>query len=300
MGKNASILLINKKRGLTSFSSLNDIKRTIDPKVGHAGTLDKFAEGLLIVLTGSMTKLNVLFSQMDKQYRAHIQFGRETDTLDPEGEVIAESDIPSYETILQAIPSFVGEGEQEPPAYSALHINGKRASKLVRQGKEVVMPKRPITIYAFTPISYEDGVLVADIHVSKGTYIRSIARDLGKACGSRAYLTALTRTSIGPFSLDEAVDAKQTEELVSSMQYTDAFLKRLDTISIFEIPDSELFRVANGGYPQRMTCIKEGRDAVFGALYSKDGILRAVSNIEENRLIAQIHPFSGGRQYETV
>lgn len=124
---------------------------------------------------------------MDKQYRAHIQFGAETDTLDPEGEVIAEAALPSYETILHAIPSFVGgEGEQEPPAYSALHINGKRASKLARQGKQVDMPKRPITIYAFTPVSYQDGVLVADIHVSKGTYIRSIARDLGKACGSRA------------------------------------------------------------------------------------------------------------------
>ncbi len=247
-----------------------------------------------------MTKLNLLFSQMDKQYRAHIQFGAETDTLDPEGEVIAEAALPSYETILHAIPSFVGEGEQEPPAYSALHINGKRASKLARQGKQVDMPKRPITIYAFTPVSYQDGVLVADIHVSKGTYIRSIARDLGKACGSRAHLTALVRTSIGPFSLDEAVDAKNTEELVSSMQYTDAYLKRLEKVSVFEIPDSDLFRVANGSYPHTVICIKEGKDALFGALYSKDGILRAVSSLQENRLIAQIHPFSGGKQYETV
>ncbi len=300
MGKNASILLINKKGGLTSFSSLNVIKRTIDPKVGHAGTLDKFAEGLLIVLTGSMTKLNLLFSQMDKQYRAHIQFGIETDTLDPEGEVIAESSIPSYQTILQTIPSFVGEGKQEPPAYSALHINGKRASKLARQGKQVVIPKRPITIYAFTPISYQDGVLIADIHVSKGTYIRSIARDLGKACESRAYLTALVRTSIGPFSLDESVDAKKTEELVSSMQYTDVYLKRLEAVSVFEIPDTELFRVANGSYPHTVTCIKEGKDALYGALYSKDGVLRAVSSLQEKRLIAQIHPYTGGKQYETV
>ena len=94
MGTNASILLINKKPGLTSFSSLNDIKRTIDPKVGHAGTLDKFAQGLLIVLTGSMTRLNVLFSTMDKRYRAQIAFGSETDTLDPEGSVVAGADVP--------------------------------------------------------------------------------------------------------------------------------------------------------------------------------------------------------------
>ncbi|MGE4453189.1 MAG: tRNA pseudouridine(55) synthase TruB [Sphaerochaeta sp.] len=295
MGKNASILLINKKRGLTSFSSLNDIKRTIDPKVGHAGTLDKFAEGLLIVLTGSMTKLNVLFSQMDKSYRATICFGGETDTLDPEGQMIATSSIPSYETILQAIPSFVGDCMQEPPVYSALHINGKRASKLARSGKQVDMPSRPISIYSFTPLEYGDGILVADIHVSKGTYIRSIARDLGKACGSRAYLTALQRTSIGPFSLAEAVDATDTSRLRESITNTDSYLKRLDSVTILEIPDDELFRVANGSYPKSTTCLKTGKDAVYGALYSKDGILRAVANLPQRRLIAQIHPYTGGR-----
>ncbi|MGH0054251.1 MAG: tRNA pseudouridine(55) synthase TruB [Sphaerochaetaceae bacterium] len=293
MGKNASILLINKERGLTSFSSLNNIKRIIDPKVGHAGTLDKFAEGLLIVLTGSMTKLNVLFSQMDKQYRAEILFGTETDTLDPEGTVTGEAPVPSYETILKVIPSFLGEGEQEPPAYSALHINGKRASNLVRQGKQVVMKRRPITIHSFIPLQYNNGVLVADINVSKGTYIRSIARDLGKACGSRAHLSALMRTSIGPFSLTEAVDGSDAETLRFSMKHTDEYLRRVDAVTILEIPDDELFRVANGSFPRTVTCIKEGKNAIYGALYSKDGILRAVSDLQSKRLIAQIHPYIG-------
>ena len=108
MGTHASILLINKRSGLTSFSSLNAIKRTVDPKVGHAGTLDKFAEGLLVVLTGSMTKLNVLFSTMDKSYRATIRFGCETDTLDPEGEVIAKADLPSLDTIISTITHLLG------------------------------------------------------------------------------------------------------------------------------------------------------------------------------------------------
>jgi hypothetical protein len=100
--------------------------------------------------------------------------------------------------------------------------------------------------------------------------------------------------------LDEAVDARNTEALVSSMQYTDAYLKRLEDVSVFEMPESELFRVANGSYPHTVTCIKEGKDAVFGALYSKDGVLRAVSNLQEKRLIAQIHPYTGGKQYETI
>lgn len=291
MGTNASILLINKKPGLTSFSSLNDIKRTIDPKVGHAGTLDKFARGLLVVLTGSMTRLNVLFSTMDKTYRAEIQFGLETDTLDPEGQVIATADLPSFEAIQKAIPIFLGTIEQQPPQYSALHINGKRASDLARSGKEVEMAKRPITVYSFIPISYEQGILIADIHVSKGTYIRSLARDLGLAAGSRAHLIGLERTSIGPFSLTEAVDAKETEALVASVSQTDERLSRVDSVSIFEIGEDELFRVANGAFPNSCKILRQSNNELFGALYSTDGVLRAVADMREGRLIAQIHPY---------
>ncbi len=291
MGTNASILLIHKKPGLTSFSSLNDIKRTIDPKVGHAGTLDKFAQGLLIVLTGSMTRLNVLFSTMDKSYRAEIAFGSETDTLDPEGQVIATADIPSYEKIVEAIPSFLGSIAQQPPQYSALHINGKRASDLARSGKEIEMAKRPVTVHRFEPISYEHGVLVADIHVSKGTYIRSLARDLGLAAGSRAYLTGLCRTSIGPFSLSEAVDAKDTEKLVASMALTDERIKRVDSVSVLEVGDEELFRIANGSFPRSAKVIRQSVQESYGAFYSCDGVLRAVADMHEGRLIAQIHPF---------
>ena len=291
MGTKASILLINKKPGLTSFSSLNDIKRTIDPKVGHAGTLDKFARGLLIVLTGSMTKLNVLFSTMDKSYRAEISFGSETDTLDPEGQVIATAAIPSFEEIQQAIPSFLGSIEQQPPQYSALHINGKRASDLARSGKEVEMAKRPITVYSFEPVSYDNGLLVADIHVSKGTYIRSLARDLGIATKSRAHLIGLERTSIGPFSLSEAVDAKLTESLVASVAQTDERLKRVESVSIFEVADEELFRIANGSFPRAVKVRRQSEHDVYGALYSKDGLLRAFVDMKQGRLIAQIHPY---------
>ena len=292
MGTNASILLINKKPGITSFSSLNDIKRTIEAKVGHAGTLDKFAQGLLIVLTGSMTRLNVLFSSMDKTYRAQIAFGSETDTLDPEGQVIAVADVPGYEQIQKSIPSFIGSLEQQPPQYSALHINGKRASDLARRGHEVQMAKRPITVYSFEPVSYEQGILVADIHVSKGTYIRSLARDLGLAAGSRAHLVGLTRTAIGPFHLSEAVDAKQRESLLASMGQTDALLKRVASVSIFEVEDEqELFRLANGSFPRAVKVIRQSDEETYRALYSTDGVLRAVADMKEGRIIAQIHPY---------
>ncbi len=292
MGTNASILLINKKPGITSFSSLSDIKRTIEAKVGHAGTLDKFAQGLLIVLTGSMTRLNVLFSSMDKTYRAQIAFGSETDTLDPEGQVVAVADVPGYERIQKSIPSFIGSLEQQPPQYSALHINGKRASDLARRGHEVQMSKRPITVYSFEPVSYEQGILVADIHVSKGTYIRSLARDLGLAAGSRAHLAGLTRTAIGPFHLSEAVDPKQRESLLASMGRTDALLKRVASVSIFEVEDEqELFRLANGSFPRAVKVIRQSDEEIYGALYSTDGVLRAVADMKEGRIIAQIHPY---------
>lgn len=289
MGTRSSILLVNKPSGVTSFTSLNSIKRTVDPKVGHAGTLDKFAEGLMIVLTGSMTKLNLVFSTMDKRYRATISFGAETDTLDPEGEVIATAEAPTYEQILQALPLFTGDIQQSPPQYSALHINGKRASKLAREGKVVEMEKRPVSVYSFTPISYDGKLLVADIHVSKGTYIRSLARDLALACGSRGYLVGLVRTQIGPFLLESACSSVDTEALLASTEHTDALIREIDSLALLEVEDSQLFSLANGAYPEQYSTIRDAENAHYGAVYSKDGTLCCVLDLEARRIIAQIH-----------
>lgn len=281
MEQTSRILLLNKEPGQTSFTSLNKVKRVYGKKVGHAGTLDKFAQGLLIVLTGSLTKLNPIFSNMDKSYRAHIAFGSETDTLDPEGEVIATGELPSFETIKEAMRTFSGGIMQEPPIYSALHVNGKRASALARKGKDVQLQKRAVRIDHFTPISYEDGILIADVAVSKGTYIRSLARDLGLSCKSRAHLSALVRTSIGPFTLEEAAEIEDVSD------HTNEYLHRLDCVEIAEIEDSLLFSLANGRYPNKYSTIKEGSE--FIAFYSSDHILRAVGNKESQRLIAQVN-----------
>ncbi|MFA6783771.1 MAG: tRNA pseudouridine(55) synthase TruB [Sphaerochaeta sp.] len=293
MGNRSSILLVNKPSGITSFASLGTIKRTVDPKVGHAGTLDKFAQGLMIVLTGSMTKLNVLFSTMDKRYRATICFGEETDTLDPEGEIIATGTIPSLETIKEAIHKhFIGEIQQKPPQYSALHIQGKRASALAREGKVVEMESRPISVYSFEPISFDGKFLVADIHVSKGTYIRSLARDLALACNSRGYLVALTRTQIGPYQLDEACLSQDTDLLLASVANTDELMKRVDSLSLLEVGDELLFSLGNGQYPTQYSTIRHAEHDTYAAVYSKDGILRCVLDLQQQKIIAQIHSFS--------
>jgi tRNA pseudouridine55 synthase len=200
------LILLNKPPGLTSFDTLRDIKRALGTgKVGHTGTLDKFAEGLLLVLTGRALKLSQWFTHCDKQYEGTICFGVETDTLDPEGAVIANAPIPSREDVEQAISQFLGNIEQAPPAYSAIHIDGERASALARKGETPKMQKRPVTIFRLELLSWEPPYAKIFVHCSSGTYIRSLARDIALAAGSRAHLVALLRTQVGGFKLENAI-----------------------------------------------------------------------------------------------
>jgi tRNA pseudouridine55 synthase len=203
----SGILLLNKAPGTTSFQSLNGIKKAFStPKVGHAGTLDKFASGLLLVLVGRAVKLTPWFSGCDKHYEGIIRFGIETDTLDPEGSPVAQGAIPSREALEEVLPCFRGDILQAPPAYSAIHLGGKRASRLARAGEPVEMEKRPVTVYALDLLSYEPPLASVHVHCSKGTYIRSLARDIALAAGSRGYLQALTRTQTAGFHLSQALE----------------------------------------------------------------------------------------------
>lgn len=208
-----TIVLINKPEGVTSFKCLNDIKRVVNKKTGHCGTLDKFASGLMIALCGKYTKLNEKFMGLDKTYLAKIEFGKETETLDPEGQVIATAEVPSIDVIKSNVERLVGEIDQIPPVYSALHVNGKRSYDLARKGVEVKLEPRKVKIYSAEIISFNAPYLQIRLHVSKGTYIRSYARDLGLICNSKGYLVELKRESIGPFSLEDAIDANDTENL---------------------------------------------------------------------------------------
>ena len=205
------IVLLAKQPGITSFTSLYNVKRAFNTtKVGHTGTLDNFAQGLLVVCTGRLTKLAGNIIEFDKSYKAVLSFGTETDTLDYEGEVIKEADLPDEETVRKVVTSFVGEQEQKPPVYSAIHIDGKRASELVRKGVEVELPSRKICVYSADIIDMEinsnGGVqaCLIDFSVSKGTYIRCLARDIGAACGSAAHLIGLYRTRIGNFNIEDS------------------------------------------------------------------------------------------------
>jgi tRNA pseudouridine55 synthase len=201
-------LLLNKQSGITSFGALNAVKKALGTgKVGHTGTLDKFATGLLLVLVGRAVKLANYFSGSDKRYEAVIKFGAETDTLDPEGAIVSEGPLPSPDALLAALPRFCGDILQEPPVYSAIHIDGERASALARSGEQVAMKKRPVSIYSLDLLAYEQGYAKIRVHCSKGTYIRSLARDLANAAGSCGHLISLNREQIAGFRLAEACPA---------------------------------------------------------------------------------------------
>ncbi|MDR1319608.1 MAG: tRNA pseudouridine(55) synthase TruB [Treponema sp.] len=208
----AGLLLLNKKPGLTSFEALRPVKRALGTgKVGHTGTLDKFAGGLLLVLSGRALKLSPWFFHCAKQYEGVVRFGEETDTLDPEGKVTAKAEVPPPEAVERALSLFRGEIEQAPPEYSAIHIDGKRASALARAGKAPEMKKRPVCIYRLELLSWESPDARIRVHCSSGTYIRSLARDIALAAGSRAHLAALLRTGVAGFKLADAVPAPEDE-----------------------------------------------------------------------------------------
>ncbi|MCL2066360.1 MAG: tRNA pseudouridine(55) synthase TruB [Treponema sp.] len=201
----SGLILLHKKTGLTSFEALGTIKMTLGTgKVGHTGTLDKFAEGLLVVLCGRALKLSKWFSGCDKQYTGTIHFGLETDTLDPEGKTVACAPLPSREAVENVLAQFTGAIMQAPPAYSAIHIDGKRASVLARSGQMPAMQKRPVHIHKLELRLWDPPFAQIFVHCSSGAYIRSLARDIALAAGSRAHLYALVRTKVAGFLLEDA------------------------------------------------------------------------------------------------
>ncbi len=201
----SGIMLYAKTPGPTSFGSLWSIKKALSTdKVGHTGTLDSFAEGLLVVLTGSLTHLVPHITGFSKTYQAVICFGKTTDTLDPSGKILKTGPIPEREDIEKTLESFKGPVLQVPPVYSALHVEGKRASDLARDGKEVKLESRQIVIYDIKLLDFSAPYALIEVNCSKGTYIRALARDIAVSLGTEAYLSALRRTRVGPFKLEDA------------------------------------------------------------------------------------------------
>ncbi len=200
------MLLVDKPAGITSHDAVQIVRRAYDqPSVGHLGTLDPFATGLLVMLLGRATRLATFIDGDPKVYEAVIAFGDETNTDDLTGAVVRSAEIPDEATVLEAIPSLTGEIEQTPPAFSAKQIDGKRAYVSARKGELVELKPVVVTVFDWGTPRYAAGELKTTIACSGGTYIRSLARDLGRAAGSAAHLRELRRIRSGEFHIANAV-----------------------------------------------------------------------------------------------
>jgi tRNA pseudouridine55 synthase len=194
----SGIVLVDKPAGPSSFALVADLRRRTGARTGHAGTLDPFATGLLLLLSGRATKLASCFVGLDKRYVTDVDLAARTSTGDPEGEVIERVDVPSEEELERRLAALRGEVELPIPAASAVKIGGERAYKLARRGVAVEMPMRRSRVDALDVIAYTGDTVRLDLRVSSGTYVRAIADALGGHCRT------LRRTEIGPFLVDEA------------------------------------------------------------------------------------------------
>ena len=280
----SGIILYDKKPGVTSFSALGKIKKTLGTKkVGHTGTLDLFAQGLLVVCVGSLTRLAGLITAFDKEYEAKIIFGEQTDTLDPTGQVVKTAPLPSLAVLKKSLKKFTGKLMQRPPEFSAVKIGGKRASDLTRAGKEAALPERPIEVYEAQLLDAEleaaasndcglanECALVKSARVrflvSKGTYIRSLARDIGQDCASAGRLETLKRTRVGNFNLIDACD--EDTICASSLRQMDAETALLCGLNAAYLRAGQEENFWNGR-PLRFSFfeepLKEGTSAVFSS-----------------------------------
>ena len=212
------VLPIDKDLGLTSHDVIDRVRRRMHiQKVGHTGTLDPLATGVLVVCLGRATRLSSYLANHDKTYSAHIRLGIRTNTLDAEGEVIARSDrVPTEMAVVhRAVASFVGEIEQMPPMFSARKVDGRRLYQLAREGREVARRPTRIRIYEIDVEAFNPPDLHLTVSCSKGTYIRTLADDIGRELGCGAHLAGLRRTAAGPVRIDECVTLSRLETVGS-------------------------------------------------------------------------------------
>lgn len=267
-------VVIDKPAGCTSHDVVDKVRAALGTrKVGHAGTLDPDATGVLVLGVGIGTKLLQFITGADKTYEAEISFGTETSTLDAAGEVTATHDMtPDPDQVVAASATFMGDIKQIPPMVSAIKVDGKRLHELAREGKEVEREPRPVTIHRFDVAPTADPlVYTAIVECSSGTYIRTLAADLGRALGGGAHLRSLRRTAVGPFTLD---DARSIDEIEAG-----PVVDLLRGMPILAVDEDVALRVMSGqslgpaGGPGRVG-ITDPAGTLLAVYESRDGDLR--------------------------
>ncbi len=242
------ILIVDKPQDWTSFDVVAKLRRIYGTKkIGHTGTLDPMATGVLCVFLGGTTRFISHLPHKDKRYIAEVEFGIKTDTADITGTVTARCDYsPTPQQLSETLPHFLGKISQIPPAYSAIKVDGRPLYKSARKGIDVVVPPRSVDIHALDLIEYSNGIATLDIHCGEGTYIRTLAEDIAEKCGSLATLRSLRRTKSGAFSLDDAItldDILQNPEPETLLRSVELGFLSLERVDVDEL---RFTRLSNG------------------------------------------------------
>lgn len=240
------ILIINKPKGRTSHDIVAKVKKIVNDKVGHTGTLDPNATGVLPLLIGKGTLCSQYLIEHDKIYEATIKLGIKTDTADIEGKIIEEREVLlktlEEQNIKKVLKEFLGKQEQIPPIYSAIKVNGKKLYEYARNNEEVTLPKKEVTIYSLELISITNDIITIKTKVSKGTYIRALINDIGQKLNTNGTLISLERTSLDKFKISDAYSLKD----VLDGNYKLLSIEDLINCKVINIDDNLLFKVKNG------------------------------------------------------
>ncbi|WP_031433200.1 tRNA pseudouridine(55) synthase TruB [Methylomarinum vadi] len=267
------ILLLDKRLGVSSNKALQEVRRLLNAnKAGHTGSLDPMATGLLPLCFGEATKVSGLLLDEDKRYRFVMQLGVMTDTGDIEGEVVKRMPVPklSEQRLQDCIRQFTGDIDQVPPMYSALKHQGKKLYELAREGKVVARKARRIRIHSLRLLASEGDLLTMEAHCSKGTYIRSLAEDIGHYLGSCATVKVLRRTASGRFSIEQAYTLEQLQAMSESQLLNSliAVDKPLESIPAVRVSTEQAERIRQG----QQLCIEESGQGMV-RMYSEQGFL---------------------------
>jgi tRNA pseudouridine55 synthase len=246
------VLVINKPRGWTSHDVVNKARRLLQERqIGHTGTLDPLATGVLVLCIGKATKLVRYLEADNKEYTAELKLGSTTDTQDADGRVLETRDYsaPSIDQVREAMYSFQGSIQQRPPAFSALKVNGVPSYRLARQGTAQEHEKRPVTIYEIRLVDFVDPVARFTVRCSKGTYVRTLCADIGDRLGMGAHLISLVRTRSGRFQLEKALTLEQTSELAASGTAEQALIPlntAVDAFPAMTVDESDSRKISHG------------------------------------------------------
>jgi len=282
-------LIFDKPKGMNSTRAVGLVKSLYDAaKAGHAGTLDPLATGVLPIALGEATKTVPFVVEGSKVYRFTVRFGIETDTDDAEGKVTASSDRrPSSPEIEATLPRFTGEIIQVPPRFSALKVDGARAYELARDEEQFELEPRPVSIARLTLVAHPDkDHCILETECGKGTYVRALARDLGRALGSHGHVAALRRTRVGPFGEDRAVSVERLEALASDRDDLVTALEPVE-IALRDIPALTVSAADAARLRRGQPVLLRGRDApiLAGTIYAMArGTLVAVGEVSEGEL----------------